>query len=141
MILASRYNKSLILLTQWILHIRWYDHVVRKEGEDTTKKMITMQVHRKRIRGMPKKKMLDNIREDMKEYNMSEAMAENRSRPYEAHEDKYRSVNTFEEAYMWECETMELRPVSTPHHAGEHHPTYALMCTNSSCQSNAGPVV
>ena len=47
----------------------------RKEGEDTTKKMIT--VPGKRRRGRPKKRWLDNINEDMKEYNMTEDVAEN----------------------------------------------------------------
>ena len=59
--------------------LRWYGHVLRKEGEDTTKKMLNMQVQGKRIRGRPKKRWLDNIREDMKEYNMTEDMAQDRS--------------------------------------------------------------
>ena len=56
--------------------LRWYSHVLRKE---TTNKMITMQVQGKRIKGRPKKRWLDNTREDMEEYNMTEEMAENRS--------------------------------------------------------------
>ena len=61
--------------------LRWYGHVLRKEGEDTTKNMITtsMQVQGKRRRGRPKKRWPDNTREDMEEYNMTEEMAENRS--------------------------------------------------------------
>ena len=35
--------------------MQWYGHVLRKEGEDTTKKMITMQVQGKRRRGCPRK--------------------------------------------------------------------------------------
>ena len=57
----------------------WYGHVLRKEGEDTTKKMLNMQVQGKRRKGRPKKRWLDNIREDMKEYKMTEDMAQNRS--------------------------------------------------------------
>ena len=49
--------------------LRWYGHVLRKEGEDTTKKMLTMQVQCKRRRERPKKRWLYNIREDMKESN------------------------------------------------------------------------
>ena len=54
-------------------------HVLRKEGEDTTKMMLNMQVQGKRRRGRPKKRWLDNIREDMKEYKMTEDMAQVRS--------------------------------------------------------------
>ena len=53
--------------------------VLRKEGEDTPKKMLNMQVRGKRRRGRPKKRWWDNIREDMKEYKMTEDMAENGS--------------------------------------------------------------
>ena len=40
--------------------------------------MLSMQVQRK-IREMPNKRWLDKMREDMKEYNMTEEMTENRS--------------------------------------------------------------
>ena len=51
-----------------------------KEGEDTTKKMLNIQVQGKRRRGRPKKRWLDNIREDMKkEYKVTADMAQNRS--------------------------------------------------------------
>ena len=36
-------------------------------GDDTTNKMVNMQVPGKRRRGRPKKRWLDNIRDDMKE--------------------------------------------------------------------------
>ena len=54
---------------------RWYVHVLRKEGEDTTNNMLNMQVQGKRIRGRPKKRWLDNSREDMKAYKMTDDMA------------------------------------------------------------------
>ena len=58
--------------------LRWYGHVLKKEGEDTTKKMITsMRVQGKRRRGRPKKSWLRNISEHVKEYNMTEEIAEN----------------------------------------------------------------
>ena len=53
--------------------------MLRKEGEDATKKMINMQVQGKIRRGRPKKRWLDNIREDIKEYNTTEEMTEKRS--------------------------------------------------------------
>ena len=56
--------------------LRWYGHV-RKEGDDTTKKMINIKVKGKRSSGRPKKRWLDNIRDDMNEYNMTEEMAQN----------------------------------------------------------------
>ena len=56
--------------------LRWYGHAIRKEGEDTTK-MLNMQEKRRRERS--KKKWLDNIRDVMKEYNVIEEMAQNRS--------------------------------------------------------------
>ena len=55
--------------------LQWYDHVLGTEGEDTTKKMVTMQVQVKRRRGRPKKKWLDRI-ECMKEYNVTVMIAE-----------------------------------------------------------------
>ena len=38
--------------------LRWYGHVLRKEGEDTTKKMLNMQVQGKRRRGEAQEKMV-----------------------------------------------------------------------------------
>ena len=51
----------------------------RKEGEDTTKKMLNMQVQGKRRRGRPKKRWLDNISDDMKEYKMTEDVVQNQT--------------------------------------------------------------
>ena len=44
--------------------LRWYDHLLRKEGEDTTRKMLNMQAQ-----GKSKKRWLDNIRDDMEDNN------------------------------------------------------------------------
>ena len=48
----------------------------RKEGrkEDTTKKMLTMQLYGKRRNGRPRKTWLYSITEGMKECNMNEEM-------------------------------------------------------------------
>ena len=59
--------------------LRWNGHVLRKEGDDTTKKRITVRVQGRRRTGRPKKRWLGNIREEMKECNMTEEMADNRS--------------------------------------------------------------
>ena len=40
--------------------------MLTKEGEDTTKKMLKMQVQGKQRNGSPKKRWMDNIREDTK---------------------------------------------------------------------------
>ena len=45
-----------------------------REEEDTTKKKPTMKVKGKRRSGRHKKSWLDNVREDINEYNMTEEM-------------------------------------------------------------------
>ena len=59
--------------------LRWYGHVLKKEREETTKNMINVQVQGKRRSGRPKKRWLDNIRDDMKDYKVTKCMAQNRS--------------------------------------------------------------
>ena len=60
---------------------------------------MQVQVQRRWKRRRPKKKWLDKIKEDTKEYNMIEEMAENRSVCHM----KIRPANYYmEEAYMWE---------------------------------------
>ena len=49
-----------------------------KEGEDTTNKMLNMQVKETRRRDTPKR-WLHNITDDMEEYNMKGDMAQNRT--------------------------------------------------------------
>ena len=49
---------------------------VMEGREDTTKNMLDMKVQGK---GRPKKRWQDNMRDDMKEYQLSEDMAQNRS--------------------------------------------------------------
>ena len=56
----------------------WYDHVLKKDGEDTSKRMLTKQMQGKKTRERPEKRWLENIREYMKEYNTTEEMAEHR---------------------------------------------------------------
>ena len=51
--------------------------MLRTEEEDTTKKMSNMQVHGKGRRG-GNKRWLHYIRDDMKEYSMTEDIAQNR---------------------------------------------------------------
>ena len=61
---------------------------VRKEGEDNTKNMLYI-ICRGKGKGSKKKRWIDNIREDMKEYRKTEDMTENRS---VAHEDIGRPI-------------------------------------------------
>ena len=49
----------------------------RKREEDISRKMMDMVVPGRR-RGWPRRRWLDNIREDMEEYEMTAAMTENR---------------------------------------------------------------
>ena len=51
----------------------------RVEGGNITKKMITNYGGAGKEKGRPNKRWLDNIGEDMKEYDMTEVMAENLS--------------------------------------------------------------
>ena len=50
-----------------------------RKDRSITKKMITMQMLEKGRMGRPEKRWLDNIRQDMTDYNMTDELAENRS--------------------------------------------------------------
>ena len=62
-----------------------------KETKEGQEEMARQQVPGKRRRE-PKKRWLDNIRDDMKEYKMTKDMMQNRS---VAHEDKGRPITTW----------------------------------------------
>ena len=60
--------------------LRWYGHVLRKEGRGGYhQEDVKHACARKEKKGRPNKRWLDNIREGMKEYKMTEDMAQNRS--------------------------------------------------------------
>ena len=45
--------------------VRWYGHVMRRDQEYVGRKMMEMELPRKRKRGRPKRRFLDVVKEDM----------------------------------------------------------------------------
>ena len=60
--------------------IKWYGHVSRREDEYVGKRVLGMEVPGKRRRGRPKRRWMDNIRNDLSERGLSEEDAQDRSR-------------------------------------------------------------
>ena len=58
--------------------LRWYGHVMRRDREYVGRKMIEMELPRKRRRGRPKRRFLDVVKEDMKEVGVKEMDIEDR---------------------------------------------------------------
>ena len=52
--------------------LRWYGHVMRRDQEYVGRKMMEMELPRKRRRGRPKRRFLDVVKEDMKEVGVKE---------------------------------------------------------------------
>ena len=50
----------------------------RREEDHISRKMMDMVVPRKRRRGRPRRRWIDNTREDMKKYEMTAGMTENK---------------------------------------------------------------
>ena len=59
---------------------KWYGHVSRREDEYVGKRVLGMEVPGKRRRGRPKRRWMDNIRNDLSERGLSEEDAQDRSR-------------------------------------------------------------
>ena len=57
--------------------LRWYGHVMRRDQEYVGRKMMEMELPRKRKRGRPKKRFLDALKEDMGEVGAKETNVEN----------------------------------------------------------------
>ena len=47
--------------------LNWYGHVLRREDEQVGKRVLWMEVPGKRRRGSPKRRWLDNIKNDFSE--------------------------------------------------------------------------
>ena len=58
--------------------LRWYGHVMRRDQEYEGRKMMQMQLLGKRIRGKPKRRFLDVVKEDMGEVGAKETDVEDR---------------------------------------------------------------
>ena len=57
--------------------LKWYGHVLRREEEYVGKRVMVMEVPRKR-RGRPKRRWLDNIKNDLSERKLSGEEAQDR---------------------------------------------------------------
>ena len=58
--------------------LNWYGHIRRKEEDNLSRKMMDMVVPGKRIRGRPRRRWIDNNREDMDKYELTADMTDNR---------------------------------------------------------------
>ena len=54
--------------------INWYGHIRRSEEYNLSRKMMDMAVPRKRRRGQPRRRWIDNTRQDMNKYEMTADM-------------------------------------------------------------------
>ena len=52
--------------------LKWYGHVLRREEEYVGKRVMVMEVPGKGRRGRPKRRWLDNIKNDLSERELSE---------------------------------------------------------------------
>ena len=56
--------------------LKWYVHVLRREDEYVGKRVMVMEVPGERRRGRPKRRWLDNNRNDLSEGELSEEEAD-----------------------------------------------------------------
>ena len=60
--------------------LKWYWHVLRREAEYVGNRVIGMEVPGKRRRGRPTRRLLDSIRNDLSERELSGEDAQDRPR-------------------------------------------------------------
>ena len=60
--------------------LRWYGHVMRRDGDYVGRRVMEMEVPGRRRRGRPKKRWRDCIGEDMREKNLNEDTVQDRTR-------------------------------------------------------------
>ena len=58
--------------------LRWYEHVMRRDQEYVGRKMMEMELPRKRRRVRPKRRFLDVVKEDMREVGAKKTDVEDR---------------------------------------------------------------
>ena len=58
--------------------LKWFGHCLRREPNHICAKSLRLEVSGRRSRGRPKKRWRDNIKEDMKKYQLTEDMAQYR---------------------------------------------------------------
>ena len=59
--------------------LRWYGHVLRKDDGYIGRRMLRMELPRKRKRGRPKRRFMDVVKEDIAEVEVTEEDTEDRS--------------------------------------------------------------
>ena len=59
--------------------LRWYGHVMRRDKEYVGRKIIEMELLGKRKRGRPKRRFLNQMKEDMQEVGVKETDVEDRT--------------------------------------------------------------
>ena len=60
--------------------LKWYGHVLRREDEYVGKRVMGMEVPRKRRRGIAKRRWLDNINNDLSERELSREDEQDRAK-------------------------------------------------------------
>ncbi len=58
--------------------LKWFGHCLRRERNHICAKSLRLEVSARRSRGRPKKRWRDNIQEDIKKYQLTEDMAQDR---------------------------------------------------------------
>ena len=58
--------------------LEWFGHCLRRERNHICAKSLRLEVSGRRNRGRPKKRSRDNIKGDMKKYQLTEDMAQDR---------------------------------------------------------------
>ena len=58
--------------------LKWFGHCLRQERNHIYAKSLRLEVSGRRSRGRPKKRWRDNIQGDMKKYELTEDMAQDR---------------------------------------------------------------
>ena len=58
--------------------LTWFGHYLKRERNHISAKSLRLEVSGRRSRGRPKKRWRDNVKEDMKKYQLTEDMAQDR---------------------------------------------------------------
>ena len=65
--------------------LKWNGHVLRREDEYVGKRVMVMEVPGKRRRGRPKRRWLNNLRNDLSERELSREDTQDRTKAHKTH--------------------------------------------------------